>query len=590
MVIDGLAISFNDVLIGSAVIVFILYFIMLYIAHGKWIINNSKKPVSRLLYYLLIISFTFYLADLVNSLIIGYRDLSFFIIVTFLFLEVSLLDRLWYFSNEAARQLLVIISIIVSFSEPLIMTFGNRFYPRYPWSRDSIYQTGSLAEYQASLSTSGLYYLVPVRVLNQDALAHLVVPSEWVRLTLLLTIDLALILALINLFKRIGYGIASYYVPVFIFWANPGNSFMMGRAVTEAYPFLFLYLAVLYAMNIGQRESLLLLTLVSIPMVFAHGSTSTIMLLLFTPLIIMYRILYVRRSTTSINWASLRQPLFILLGITLIYWGWTSIAVIIARIGEKFINSITEYFVEIGSEATGSTVGWSYTPRYYKPGFELFGYSWAFPIGVAAALALVFLFKRRFLGPDKGFAEVAGFMGVLIIGAAYLSYALSEAGQYWIPVGYFLAMMAIIPVTMRMIRVKIRSILFISLILTSLFVFTGFYSPTHAPLEHPDFETISFIFRYPRYIETRIVGSVIPDYIIAYYDYDLPIRSGIYKGIRNRLSTIMQYGDPWPLYIPPYTLVALKTNRLQYSPLRLSSVDVVYTSDYYVIIGLGRLD
>ncbi len=563
---------------------------MLYIGHSRWILNSSKASISRFLYCLLIISFTLYIADLVNSLIIGYRDLSFFIIVMLLFIEVSLLDRLGYLANDMTRQLLVLVGIIISFSEPLVMTFGNRFYPRYPWSRDSIYQTGSLAEYQASLSTSGLYYLVPVRVLNQDVLAHLVAPSEWVRLTLLLTIDLALILALINLFKRIGYGIASYYVPVFIFWANPGNSFMMGRAVTEAYPFLFLYLTVLYAKNIGRRESTLLLTLVSIPMVFAHGSPSTIILLLFTPLILMYKILNARGVISSVDWASIRHPLLILLSITLIYWGWTSIAVIIARLGEKFINSITEYFVETGSEATGSTVGWSYTPRYYKPGFELFGYSWAFPIGVSAALVIVFLFKRRFLGPDKGFAEVAGFTGVLIIGAAYLSYALSEAGQYWIPVGYFLAMMAIIPVTIKMIKVRIRSILLISLILSSLFVFTGFYSPTHAPLEHPDFETISFIFRYPRYIETRIVGNVIPDYITAYYDYDLPIRSGIYKGVRNRLSTIMQYGDPWPLYAPPYTLIALKIDRLYHSPLRLSSVDVVYTSNYYTIIGLGRFD
>ncbi len=583
----GFNIGFNDVLIGSAVAVLSAYMLILYIGYGRWGSQLSKGSYIRLIKALTIAALFLMVAEFTYSLIVGYRSLYFFLTATMLFIMLTLMARAPI--RDYGAGIVLSTSLILSFIEPIMLTYGNRFYPRYPWEKDSIYTTGSLAEYQAHLTTSGLYYLIPVKVINQDVLAHLIEPSEWVRLILLLAIDLALIISLIQVFKKLGYGIASYFVPVFVFWANPGNSFMMGRAATEAYPFLFMYLSVLYALDVEPRRTLVLLTATSLPMVFAHGSPSTIMILLFIPLLILHHFRTRLGLKTTINWGRMKQPLYVLLGVTLIYWGWTSIASIITRLGEKFVTSLAEYFIETGQEASTTTVGWSYTPRYYKPGFEIYGYTWAFPIGVSAALIIVFLARRRLLGSDKGFAESAALSGSSVIAAAYLSYTLSEAGQYWIPVGYFLAMLAVTAVISRTGHHPFRSLFVLGLVLSSVFVYTGLYSPTHAPLEHPDFETVSFIFRYPRYVETSIVGGVIPRYVIAYYDYDLPVRTGIYKGIRDKLAYIMYYGDPWPLYSPPYTLIALRQERLKYAPIKLNSIDVVYTSDYYIIMGLGRV-
>lgn len=585
MEIFGFYIDFRELLVLIAIST-TLFFPIVYMRSREDLLVRSNERLGRTSYMVVI---SIFIVLVFYSLIIGYRPYIYFlytglILVPFLVLGRRSIDK--YFQNINPVLLML---LLLSFTEPLILLFGNRFYPLVDWSRDSIFVTGSLAEYQREQIAAGLYYLIPVRWLGEIMLVRLTFPDQIIRLIYMLAVDTALVLSFYYFFIRLGYDRLTGILALLFFWSNPGNSFTMGRLVTEAYPFLYIFLLVLYVSTKIRTPNLLLLTIIGIPMIFAHGSPFVSIILIFVPLILITHI----RSRARIirvepDWARAKSPLLILSIVTLLYWGWTHIIRSIARLGTKLLDSLTQYFAGIMGEGVGATTGWAYTPRYCLRGLEIYAYAWAFPIGLAGGYALYFMLRRRFNKIDNGLAEVTAILGGGVVAISYISYTIGEAGQYWIPVGYFITLIASIIAARRALSVDNKVLFTTVLVLISLFVAIGTSSPTHAPLEHPEFESIAYKFRYTRYIEVSVVGNHIPRFVTIYFDYDFPVRGGIYKGIREKLYQLMSGTDPYEFYKYPYTLIALKNERFVGTMINIYVADLVYRSDYYTIMGIGE--
>ncbi len=584
MEVFGFYIGFRELLVLTAVST-ALFFLIIYLRSREDLLVKSIERLGRTSFIVVI---SMFIVLVFYSLIMGYRPHIYFlytgILVPLLVLGRKSADK--YFKNINP---ILLILVLFSFTEPLILLFGNRFYPLVDWSKDSIFVTGSLAEYQREQIAIGLYYLIPVRELGEIMLIRFTFQDQLIRLIYILAVDTALILSFYNFFIRLGYDRLAGILAILFFWSNPGNSFTMGRLVTEAYPFLYIFLLVLYVSMNARTPILLLLTIVGLPMIFAHGSPFVSIILLFGSLIL---ITHVKNRFKTINvkldWTKAKSPLLILFIVTFLYWGWTHIIRSIAELGIKLVDSLSQYFIETAEEQAGTTTGWVYTPRYYLSGLEIYAYAWAFPIGLIGGYALYFILKRRFNNIDNGLAEVAAILGGGVIATSYISYTIGEAGQYWIPVGYFITLIASIIAARRALSIDNKVMFTMVLVLISVFVVIGTSSPTHAPLEHPEFESISYRFRYTRYIEASIVGSYIPHFVTIYFDYDLPVRGGIYKGIREKLYLLMYGADPYRFYRYPYTLIALKNERFVGTRINIYSTDLVYKSDYYTIMGVGK--
>jgi hypothetical protein len=169
----------------------------------------------------------------------------------------------------------------------------------------------------------------------------------------------------------------------------------------------------------------------------------------------------------------------------------------------------------------------------------------------------------------------------VFVGASFIAYKVSESGQYFIPVGYFLAL---ISSTIGLSRILVRNlkISIAAMVLLAVFIYTGTSSPSHANLEHPEFESVAMTFRYTRYIEASKLSHLLSPEIRLYYDYDLPIGGGIYKSIRGRLYLILEGYDPRMLE-RGIVIYAIKNERLRGTESIFHISSIMYMSDFYTL-------
>jgi hypothetical protein len=314
-------------------------------------------------------------------------------------------------------------------------------------------------------------------------------------------------------------------------------------------------------------------------MVFAHPSGFMAIVALLLPLAFLgikgWRI---ERE----NNRRIMLPLLTTIVVAFTYWIYTYIITLMVHRGVSVYSTVLSYFS--GVTAEGSP--W-YIPRYYLSGNEIFAYAWAAPAALSAALLLSTIFqfirKRRF-DTCQSLTVVSAFAGLLITLLAYLSYQRGEGGQYLIVVGYFLLLLSSSVVAIKLLTSRSRKYVVIAAALLALFVFVGMYSPDWAPLEHPNFESSATIHPYHVYIEAEAVTPLIPNNATVYYDYDFPIRGGIYKSTRNVILQVSSGADLTQFARPPITLYGIREERF------LGNIvldwDTVYSSGYHRIVAV----
>ena len=568
-------VTFTQLLIYDTIALTLIFYILL-LATGS---SRSRRtyPLSpRVLEALTVCLLLAYAASQLNSLLRGYRDPLVFGLISVL----SILMVLYALSGEPRRGLVLVSLLLVSLSEPLTLYIGNDFYPRWDWTSDTILKTGSLSEYFHGIISAGLYYLIPVSYLRQVMLALVCEPSYIIPFINAVAEYIAYVISLYAFFKRSCFGILAGVISVLILVSSPGDNVLTGRLV-GSFIFSFMLASLIYYYT-GWISALISSTLFMVVMIFQHGSPVVGYLLLFFPLL-----LKSGDEDLGLKNASRRVGIItvILLATASVYWIYTHIVMQIAHIGTSFMESIASYFLPAQQ---GVISPWTYVPRYESEGYLVHSYAWAFPVAVSAALLLGYLTRvltRRNRESDRVIGIASALLATVFVGASFIAYKLSESGQYFIPVGYFLAL---ISSTIALSRILVRNlkISIVAMVLLAVFIYTGTSSPSHANLEHPEFESAAMIFRYTRYIEASLVSRILSPQIRVYYDYDLPVSGGIYKGIRERVYLILQGYDPRALD-QGNVVYAIKNVRLNGEETIFSTTSLVYRSDYYTFFYVG---
>jgi hypothetical protein len=215
----------------------------------------------------------------------------------------------------------------------------------------------------------------------------------------------------------------------------------------------------------------------------------------------------------------------------------------------------------------------------------VYSYAWAFPVALSVALLLNYITRmlmQRSILRSLNTGDSSSFLATMVVGASFIAYRIAESGQYFIPVGYFFALIASTIALSRILEGRRLDIILTTIALLAIFIYTGMSSPSHAHLEHPEFESAAQIFRYTRYVEASEISQQLSPTIKVYYDYDLPISGGIYKTIRERIELILQGIDPRTLE-QGKVIYAIKNERLIGAENIFSASSIVYRSDFYTL-------
>lgn len=568
-------VTFTQLLIYDTIALTLIFYILLLATDSSRSQRTYPMP-SRVLEALTVCLLLAYVASQLNSLLRGYRDPLVFGFISVL----SILMVLYALCGEPRRGLILVSLLLVSLSEPLTLYIGNDFYPRWDWTSDTILRTGSLSEYFHGIISAGLYYLIPVSYLRQVMLALVCQPSYITPFINVVAEYIAYVISLYAFFKRSRFGILAGVISVLILVSSPGDNVLTGRLVGSF--ILPLMLASLIYYHTGWISALISSTLFMVVMIFQHGSPVVGYFLLFFPLLLKSGDKDLELKNASRRVGIITVILFVSASV---YWIYTHIVMRISHIGTSFMESIASYLLPAQQ---GVISPWTYVPRYESGGYLVYSYAWAFPVAVSAALLLGYLTRvltRRNRESDRVIGIVSALLATVFVGASFIAYKVSESGQYFIPVGYFLAL---ISSTIALSRILVRNlkISIAAMILLAVFIYTGTSSPSHANLEHPEFESTAMIFRYTRYIEASLVSRILSPQIRVYYDYDLPVSGGIYKGIRERVYLILQGYDPRALD-QGNVVYAIKNVRLNGKETIFSTTSLVYRSDYYTLFYVG---
>lgn len=566
-------ITFTQLLIYDTIALILIFYVLLLVMNSSR--GQSTYPISpRVLKALIVCLLLAYVASQLVSLLRGYRDPVVFGLISVL----SILMVFHVLINGPGGGLIPISLLLVSLSEPLTLYIGNDFYPRWNWTSDTILRTGFLNEYFHDIISAGLYYLIPVSYLRQVMLALVCQPSHVTRFINAVAEYLVYTISLYAFFKRSRFGTLAGVISVLILISSPGDNVLTGRLI-GSFIFPFMLSSLIYYRT-GQISALISSTLFMVGMVFQHGSPVVGYLLLFFPVL-----LRGWDEDLGLENASRRVGVItvILFAVALIYWVYTHIVMKVSHTGISFLESIIGY-LPVRHEAISP---WTYVPRYESGSSEsylVYSYAWAFPVAVSTALLLSYLTRvltRRNKESSQIIGVTSAFLATTIVGAGFLAYKVSESGQYFIPLGYFLAMISSTIALSRILERNLKAS-FTALILLALFIYTGTSSPSHANLEHPEFESAAKIHRHTRYIEASLVSKMLDPQSKVYYDYDLPISGGIYKTIRERLYLVLQGYDPRALDQGD-VIYAIKNARLNSKETIFFTTSVIYRSDYYTL-------
>ena len=571
-------VSFTQLLIHNTVVLTLVFYVLLLITSRQTSRTlNVKQRASFIppnaLKILMVSLLLTYLVFQTISLLRGYRDPMVFTLIA----SLSALMVIEVLNESSARNsfLPLLPLLMISLSEPLTLYVGNDFYPRWDWSSDTILRTGHLDAYFREIVSAGLYYLIPVSYIRQVMLALTCQPSHVTPFINVVAEYLACVISLYAFFKRSRFGVLAGVLSILILISSPGDNVLTGRLVgTLIFPFM---LSSLIYYRTGQTSALISSLPLMMGTVFQHGSPVIGYFLLFLPALFKGR-----DEDLELRGASRRVGILVavLSIIASAYWIYTHIINRVSYVGYSFVNSILSYFLPSLREAISP---WTYVSLYESGGYLVYSYAWAFPVALSAALLLNYMTKvlmGRSIMKPLNIGEASSFLASTVVVASFLAYRVAESGQYLIPVGYFLALIASTIALSRILKGKRLSVLLAAMVLLAVFTYTGISSPSHAHLEHPEFETAAQIFRSTRYIEASLVSRLLDPQIRVYYDYDLPIRGGIYKTIREKLYLILQGYDPRALE-QGNVVYAIKNKRLSgaESIFRVSSV--VYRSYFY---------
>jgi len=499
----------------------------------------------------------------------GVRPFAWFLVVTSLFVTSVLLGSR---NTRATWAILFLTVLTTAISIPVAIYAGNGFYPR-TWESEPIFETGTLQAYQEGAVRAGLYYFVPIETLNGAAIAFGTGSISFVSMILSATYLAVIASAIFILFRRLHSSGVVVVAGAFLFFSIPALS-VFGRAGIFSYALLFMWFVL--AKCRSPLSAFIGILLVGIVMIFWHPLSIAYVIAMLLPLVIL------RIKDWPIpgkNSKEIANPLLVTLVIAFAYWTYTYLLNLGVRMGTSFYGTIQSYFA--GPAAAGG--GEAYVPRYSFSGLEVFAYAWSVPIALSVAyfLTSLFILLRHRRVRSERMTLFTSFLGPAIVLISYLSYSAGEAGQYMIPVGYMVTLLAASACVGVLLAKPGKARRIVVLTLIASVVLVGTYSPDWAPLEHPDFESASQLHPYHVYIEAETVSAFLPLNVTVYYDYDFPLSGHLYKPVREVIEAVSSGADPVIYASPLSTFFGMRTERLQSVPDW--NWDVIYSSGFHVV-------
>ncbi len=499
-----------------------------------------------------------------------------------------------------SRMLLAYALVVVSVSLVLSEGLRNNFAGIENYTIEPLYSSGSLAAYQTPAS-QGYYYFLPIGTIIS------VILQEFSNLNLglfpvLASVELVMVLfGLWALFERIGL---KYAYPALFFIFSPELSFVDGR--TDQFPYVaMVFLIVGLASVRSKRADVLLLLPIILVGVFDHpiAPISIIAMIGFLSLVIVLR---------KARWLQTHRLVFTTLRLALVvtaaYWFLTYIYNLIlphaTQTLQSSINLVTSMFFGSSKTVLGGGITSAIAPGYSEPAFRLFVFVWAAPVALAAAFVLVLGIRglistvRRskavgetLSGFTSNLAVASCLAAIVTIGIAYAAYATGTLqGQYLIPAGYFLAVVAAGFVLNQLIGSRKILVLGVATVLIFSVALIGTYGPDWATLEHSNFQVQSTIHSYTSYSQSKTLTSLIGNHSFSgiYSDYDMSVGpGGEYKPVRSVISSVDQGASAFNSY--GNSLFVLVNSRLLDPSVsnQTQDTDVVYFSNSHFAVFSG---
>jgi len=571
------SIGFTDILIfGTPCLAVIFTYLLIRGRDGDGLKIVRGRKILYYVHYLLVLSL---IVVTIYSAYIGVRPLLFFIIAAALFVT-SILCKVNPIKNSRLDpSLLAVVVLAICMTTAVVV--GNNFYPvglgeprlqtgSLTWS-EPVLSAGSIESYQSG------YYFIPLEPLIAGSIALITGSPLLTPLIQKSAFLLGSILALYVLLQKLSSEPTVGIIGAFLLISTPVFSYGVGRSVSLSYfIFYMLFILLLYKLP---RPSVAGLLVVGLPMVFAHAEGFVAVAISLVPLALLRINGW---PTEGNNSRRIRLAVLITIIVTLAYWIHTYLVTLVARQGTMFYSVVSTYLSGETGLGGGEAI---YVPNYFRQGQEFSAYSWSIPAALSAALTIYVIYqlvKRRKFDPKQSFIILSAFFGLLLLFFTFLSYSVGpEPGEYLLSVSYLLLLPSAAMVVAKLLHFKKISAILVTL-LVALSVLMGMYSPTWAPLEHPEFEATAKIHPFHVYVESNTVTPLISNETTVYYDYDFLISSGLYKPTRNILYEIFEGEDPAQFAEPPMTLFGVKIERLSQCPSLLTK-DVVYSSGYHII-------
>ena len=502
--------------------------------------------------------------------------------------------------GRANRALVAYVLVVSAISMTATVYLQNGFYPLSNIQDDALYKTGSIASYQQASAQGGFYYFIPIESLILVPLSmvsgiNLGLPL--VESVVFLTVTM---LSLWLLTRR--FGLEKAAPAAMLILSIPQLSFITGRTLSIPYAMLTLLLVSLLATKLASRQTVGLLGVVILVMVFAHPVGPIALIAAF---LAFYGILLLTRLSRRETSMSVRPAIRFLLIITAGYWFVTYIYTLIVTKATNIYESTRSFFVILlGGNSkliSGSTIPIATAPGYSSPEFWEFAYAWAAPIAIGLALLVVWLgvqtvVTRNREGPKSGASIFSSTFGLIalsscvaafvLLGSSFASYALgSESGQYAIPCAYFLLLLPSAFVLHHLLDSRKVGVIIITALILSSVICVGTFSPDWAPIEHQDFGSESTIPTRNTCVQANDIGALVGQGSpTIYLDYDLAAAAAVpnYKDVRAVLTSILAGNFTFGDY--SNSLFVLRSDRLADSAVDAQSqgMDVVYTSQGHI--------
>jgi len=506
--------------------------------------------------------------------------------------------------GRANRALVAYVLVVSAISMTATIYLQNGFYPLSNIKDDALYKTGSIASYQQASAQGGFYYYVPIESLILVPLSMVSGINLGLPLVESVVFLLVTMLSLLLLTRR--FGLEKAAPAAMLILSIPQLSFITGRTLSIPYAMLILLLVSLLATKPASRQTVGLLAVVILVMVFAHPVGPIALIAAFLAL---YGILLLTRRSRHETSMSVGPALRFLLIITAGYWFMTYIYTLIVTKAAHIYDSTGSFFVMLlGGNSkliSGSTIPTAVAPGYSSPEFWGFAYAWAAPVAIGLALLVVWLVVTVVIGNRRGpksgasiFSSTFGLIALsscvaafVLLGGSFAAYALgSESGQYAIPCAYFLLLLPSALVLHHLLDSRKAGVIIVTALILSSVICVGTFSPDWAPLEHQDFGVEATIPSRNTCVQANDIGALVERGSAAIYlDYDLAAAAAVpnYKDVRAILTSVFAGNSTFGYY--NNSLFVLRTDRLADPAVEAQSqgLDVVYSSQGHIGLFAG---